>query len=255
MSLAIKCFWKVTFLSVKYWFRHEKNCIPILKSLLFFNKKVRVSVSAILYLEQENKYVLIKNHHRPSFYAPIGGVYKHFEPKILDEIEWNSDYTTLENKESDMKKDLRGVIYGKRLPDFIDWFSKREGRENEQCIYRELREELLEGKVGKILREQSSKIEFEIFRSIPEGPRSISDRDYDAQFRFFDIYKIVNSNEDTNQVLQEIVDRASRGDNNLILVSKEDILSGKIPCGEKLIAGHAKYYFTSKWHGQEPARY
>lgn len=257
MIIAIKCSVKAIFYLFKFALRHQKNFIPICKSLLFFNKKIRISVAAILLVEHKDKYVLIQNHHRPEFYAPIGGVYKHSgkKPEILDKIEWNSDFTKLDHKEKDMNDDLRGVIYGKRFSTFLDWFSKREGRENEQCIYRELKEELLEGRVGKLLRDKSSNIKIELFRSVLEGPNKVKDRDYDAQFRHFDIYKIDNTNEETDSVVSELVKRASQDDNNLILVSKSDVKAGRTICGNRLIASHTKYYYSSEWHGQEPTMY
>jgi hypothetical protein len=237
--------------------RHQENLLPILKSILLFNKKIRISVAAILQIKHEDKYILIQNHHRPEFYAPIGGVYKHSgsHPEILDKIEWNSDYTKLGHKEADMKHDLRGVIYGKRFSTFLDWFSKRQGRENEQCIYRELKEELQEGRVGKVLRDKSSNIKIELLRSVLEGPHKVTDREYDAQFRYFDIYKIDNTNDDTALIVNELINRASKGDNNLILVTKDDIKRGRTLCGNKLIASHTKYYYSSEWHGQEPTKY
>jgi hypothetical protein len=255
--ISFKLSLKTLFFLVKYAFKHQKNFFPIIKSLQFFFKKIRISVAAILLFEYDEKYVLIKNHHRPELYGPIGGVYKHTgtKPEILDKIEWNSDYTSNELKEEDMKDDLRGIIQGKYFPEFIDWFVKRKGRENEQCLYRELREELLEGRVGKILRDNSSKIKIELFRSVLEGPNKIKHKDYQAQFRWFDIYKIDNSNNETDQVVKEIVKRASQNDNNMIFVTKKEIFDGRLADDKHLISAHAKYYFSSEWHGQEPTKY
>lgn len=257
MPLTVRLILKVPLFLAKYAFKHQENFMPIVKSIPFFNKKIRLSSAALLLIEYNNKYILIKNHHRPEYYAPIGGVYKHTgrKPAILDDIEWNSDYTHNESKEADMKNDLRGVIFGKRFPEFIDWFTSRKGRENEQCLYRELREELEEGKVDEITRDNSSKIKIELFRTVLEGPNKVKDREYHAQFRFFDIYKIDSTCKETNILVQELFKKASLRENNLILVSKEDILRGRLESDDKLIPGYTKYYFSSEWHGHIPTKY
>ncbi|BFT32353.1 hypothetical protein D210916BOD24_35290 [Alteromonas sp. D210916BOD_24] len=253
LKLSIKAIWVL----IKYGFKHQENFIPVVKSLWHFNKKIRISVSAILLFEHEKRYILVQNHHRPEFYAPIGGVYKHTSdrPEILDKIEWNADYTTNEVKENDMKNDLRGVIYGKYFPNFIDWFTSRRGRENEQCLYREIREELLEGRVGKNHRDKTSNFKIDLIRTVIEGPNSVTDKSYHAQFRHFDIYRLDLTCDESKDIISTLQDRASKGDNSLILVTKEEINEGRTNCGDKAIAPHTKYLFSSKWHGNEPAKY
>ena len=95
--MLIKLFFKALWVLIKYAFKHQENFIPVLKALLFFNKKIRISVSAILLFEHDDKYVLVRNHHRPEYYAPIGGVYKHTinKPEILDKIEYPKQYKFL----------------------------------------------------------------------------------------------------------------------------------------------------------------
>ena len=257
MISATMIAFRALFIVGKFSLRHQENISPILKSFLYFNKKVRISVAALLVIEDDDKYILIKNHHREEYYAPIGGVYKHItnKPEILDKIEWNSDYTTHVPKLDDMKNDLRGVVHGKYLPDFINWFISRKGRENEQCLYRELKEELKEGRVGKGWRDRSSDIKMELVRPVIEGPRKIEGRDYDAQFRYFELYRPDRNDEVTNEIVNEVIKRAYQGDNNLVMVNKKEILEGRMKGDRKLVAGTAKYFFSSDWHGSEPERY
>lgn len=248
---------RILFFLIKFSLRNQENIFPILKSFLYFNKRIRVSTSAILILEENESFVLIKNHHREEYYAPIGGVHKHSEklPQVLHDIEWSSDYTSHEPKKSDMKNDIRGIIVGHKLADFLDWFTSRKGREGDQALLREFDEELFEGKVGKTWRERASKAKIELVRRVIEGPRSIDGRPYQAQFRYFEIYTIDPNCKEGAALRVELISRASRSENNLALVTKKEILSGRIESCRSLIAGHAKYYFSSDWHGNEPSPY
>lgn len=240
----------------KYFIKHQENVRPILRSYRFFNSKLRISTAAILLLEDKNEFVLIENHHRPEYYAPIGGVHKHtvVRPGLLDKIEWQPDYTRHTPKLGDMDSDLRGIISGKRFPDFLNWFTSREDRECDQCIIRELREELQEGGVGKILRDKSSEIRLSVFRRVLEGPLSVDDRDYAAQFRYFEVFRPDTNHASTSDFSAEIFKRARKGDNRLLVAKKSEILAGRTD-SQLPIAGHTKYFFSSKWHGMEPAKY
>lgn len=248
---------RILFLILKFSLRHQENLFPILKSFLFYGKDLRISVAAILLLEKDGKYVLIKNHHREENYAPIGGVFKHSGklPQTLHDIEWVSDYTTHEPKSEDMKNDLRGVIKAKNLARFLDWFTSRKGREGEQALYREIDEELSEGRVGKIWRTRSSKIKIEMIKKVVEGPRAVEDKPYQAQFRYFEIYEIDPQCEKGKVLSNELFKRAEKRQNRLITVTKSEINSGRITVCRSPISGSTKYYFSSKWHGNEPTPY
>jgi hypothetical protein len=241
----------------KYSLRHQENLKPILRSYRCFNSKVRVSASAIVNIEREGLHLLVRNHHRPEQYAPFGGVYKHADPapEILTKIEWESDYTTQEPKLEDMKCDLRGVIYGKHFPTFLDWFTQRHGREGEQSLYRELREELLEGKVGKAWRNRISDIKVNLDRRILEGPYQVEGRDYCAQFRYFEVFKPQCSHKETREIFDELFRRAAKGDNSMKLVTKDEIMSLRVKETGEQIGPHSKYYYSSQWHGVEPPKY
>lgn len=242
---------------MKFALRHQENLVPIIKSIRHFNSKIRISTSAVLLVKNDDDYVLVKNHHRPEFYAPIGGVYKHTgkKPEILEKIEWQADYTLHTPKLEDMKNDLRGIIIGRRFPEFLNWFTSRRGREGEQCIYRELREELLEGSVGKSLRDRSADIKLELFRRVLEGPHAIDGRSYQAQFRYFEVYRPDMTHDLTAEFFNEVVKRARQNDNHLTVAKEKEIIAGRTELARQPIAPHAKYFFSSEWHGIEPVKY
>lgn len=241
----------------KYALRHQENLWPILKAYRFYSSKIRVSASAILCLEQDDKFVLVRNHHRPEQFAPFGGVFKHDDPvpKVLDAIEWEPDYTTHQPKLDDMRGDLRGMVYGKHFATFLDWFTKREGREGENCLYRELREELLEGGVGKILRDEAIELKLSLLRRVVEGPNTVEGRAYTAQFRFFEVFRPQLTHAPTQRFINQVFHRATRGDNSMRLVTRREIEALRTSDGACPIGAHATYFFSSRWHGVEPAKY
>ncbi len=248
---------RIVLIFLKHVLRYQEFTFSIIRSLKYYNKKIRISVATLLKLEKDGMYLLINNIHRPEYYGPIGGVFKHLSniPADLREIDWESDYTTRQEKRKDMENDLRGYIYGKHFASFLDWFVKREGRESEQCIFREIREEFREGNIGKLIRDKFTKLEIALCKKVIEGPFPVQSRDYHAQFRYFEIYEITDKSEPTTKVLNEMFERAGRGDNKLILASKQEIIQGRLECGDKLVAPHTNYFFDRKWHGNEPIKY
>lgn len=245
------------FYVLKYCMRHQENLKPILRSYRYYNKTIRISASAILNTEKDGRYLLIRNRHRTEQHSPFGGVFKHAElpPSILTEIQWQSDYTSYRPKLEDMKNDLRGIILGKNFPIFLDWLTQRYGREGEQCLYRELREELSEAKVGRLIRDRVSDIKICLDRRVLEGPYLVEERKYSAQFRYFEVFKPQLTDSKTNEIINKLFNRAANGGNGMILVSKEEIDNLRIAKTGEPIGAHAKYFFSSVWHGVEPPKY
>ncbi len=257
MDNGMKLFLRVMFLLVKYYFKHHGSIKPILKSFFYYNKRIRISAAALLELEVDGKFVLIKNHHRQEYYAPIGGVYKFISdtPRLLKDLQWTSDYTTHQNKVMDMRNDVRGVIPGKYLPIFIEWFISRKDREGDQCLLREIKEEMQEGKFEQLWLDKSSDIKFKLEKTILEGPNKVEESDYHAQFRYFEIYSLDYSDSQTVGFVDELHTRARNNQNNLVSATKEEIYNRRVNNDQLLIADHTKYYFTQDWHGKQPVRY
>lgn len=252
-------FLRILFYLIVFSVRHVEYLMPVIRSLWYARGRMRVSIAAILLIEKDGRYVLIKNRHRPHWYAPIGGVLKHSEviPDALHAIEWHSDHTRSNDpdKIDDMRCDLRGFIKAWRLLDFLVWFNGRGAREGDQAVIRELREELAEGGFGKSWRNRASDVRVEHVRRVFEGPRAVENRSYACQFRVVDVYKIDSACKVGLAMVNEIVKRASRSENSLILVTKDEIFDERIRHDGSQIAGHATYFFTSDWHGREPLPY
>lgn len=254
-SMKVIC--RIFLFAGKYSLRHQENLLPIIKSYRFFNSQIRVSVAAILLAERQGKYLVIHNRHRPECYGPIGGVYKHGGslPQVLERIEWLPDYIDDEDRRDDMKDDLRGIIPGKYFSNFLDWFTTRKEREGEQCLYRELKEELSEGGVGEAIRRKGSDAKLLFVRRVVEGPRAVEGRSYRAQFRYFEVYKPELDDQQTKKFFDILFARAEKGVNKLCLVGQDEIQNLRIKGGQYTLAGHTQYLLSSRWHGVEPPRY
>lgn len=148
--------------------------------------QLRVALSAILRIEQDGRYLLVRNLHRPESFAPFGGVYKFFtQAKAkLDEFSFR-----LQAADSDMRNDIRGFIAPDDLPAFREWFRSSNDRESSiDCLRRELREELVE--VGLDAALVSTALQFRHIRSVQEGPEYIASQGY-HQFRLFDVFDLI----------------------------------------------------------------
>ncbi len=110
-------------------FRHRHYIRPAVRCTLFCrNSKLRVSIAAILKLCSNNRYVLIRNHHRPEVFGPIGGVYEYY-PSASDQLDQCGFIPQV--RDQDMKNDLRGFLKAKYLPSFMRWFLSGKNREVE----------------------------------------------------------------------------------------------------------------------------
>lgn len=105
------------------------------------NTDIRVSISYLFKIKLDDKYLLVKGN-RIKQYAPVGGVYKHYQEakSIFNELGVKDDDCIAIDKSS--KNDLRVRVKGKNLIKFIEWF--KSGKDREACIYREFYEELVE---------------------------------------------------------------------------------------------------------------
>lgn len=196
--------------------------------------------------------MLIKNH--PTCYAPFGGVVKHSEspPLALAAMQWRPDHgsSTDPMMVEDMNCDLRGFIEAWRLPDFLEWFDERTGREEAQAVNREFREELEQVRLPRSLRDRAARVRFEFVRRVLEGPHRVENGSCECQFRLIDVYKIDPACRVGKAVATELAERAARLEKNLILVSEARIFDPRALPGGEEIAGSATYFFTSRWHGR-----
>src|SRR5262245_52406252 len=113
-------------------------------SLINRKTEMRVAFSAFLKISDGQRYVLVRNLHRPETFSPFGGVLKHNSAAVqeLDECQFKPDAV---GNASDAKNDLRGFLPRARLRRIVRWYDGVRDRESAgECLMRELREELNE---------------------------------------------------------------------------------------------------------------
>ncbi len=225
--------------------RHRKY-LGIAINCYFFsrNKNIRVSMAAVLVIKRENKFLFIRNHHRPELFGPIGGVYKYYPSAIerLDRCGFKP-----QNRDQDMNNDLRGYLTGKRLPYFLEWFFSGKNREVES-LSREIREELQEIKL-KIGLANTTGLKFDLVRSIIEGLDKVPGMDY-LQFRYFDIYRLSPNDPKSDYLTEKLFEQVGKNP-DIIAVTVDEISRRRSFSGE-VIGGHAGYLIGDSKIGEAP---
>jgi NTE family protein len=103
---------------------------------------IRVSISALLRIEVDGKYLLVRSNRIQDQFQPVGGVLKMF-PSVASDL--MNRYGVLKDKslplDSDSIDDLRVRVPYKHLSAFIGWYCSERGRE--LSPWREFYEELI----------------------------------------------------------------------------------------------------------------
>jgi hypothetical protein len=204
------------------------------------NSDVRIAFSAILKIACGDQYALVQNLHRPSTYAPFGGVVKYSgsAKPFLDGIGFKPQTF---GPGHDMLHDLRGFLPRRNVHDVVSWFKAGRDREtNEGCVIRELREELHE-EVGLMFPIPDG-LEFRSVRSVREGPSWIENERY-MQLRIFDVIGLLQD-ESKSEFCMSIM-REARTNPKLLLATRREIERGAAGDG-RLIAQHAQYLFSGR---------
>jgi len=228
---------------------HDVQSLRILLfSLYKRQKEVRVATSAMLRIADGNKYLLVKNLHRPDIFGPFGGVYKcDVEAQaLLDRVEFKPQD---EPDPIDMKGDLRGFLPRRNLSAFRTWFL--DGRDREEpitCLRRELKEELEQ--IGTSVDHQIiDTLRFRLVRRVDEGPAAAVGQPY-QQYRMFEVYEIILTSDRVKHFVQELF-LLPAGNDGLIVVSASEIIKGRAANGCQ-IGQHAAYLLGSKQIRPEP---
>lgn len=213
----------------------------LLYQVIFRNKNIRISCASLLKVEDENRFLLIRNKLRPNLYSPIGGANRYSTTAIsfLRDIEFQHDGNHSQIKGDKLKRDLRGFIPSKNLFKFIEWYSKNKDRE-ENSLGREIPEELTEIQLGKILKHTKG-IEFNFIKEITETPHPVSGKNF-LQFRILKIYEISIDSVDLNLFLESI---KAEDNPNLIWVTSDEIEQGR-DSNHNLIGSNASYLIANK---------
>jgi hypothetical protein len=200
---------------------------------------VRVSFSAILRIRDDEGIVLFEARSRPGAFTPPGGVFKYYGPAadLLEGLDFRGDRWT--DRESDMRRDLRGVLPARSVPGFLRWFDSGAYREDaEECLRRELTEELTE--VGfPDLAADVRHLSFAHLRTETEGPDPVPGKQY-RQLRRFEFHDLVCANQRSVRLRDRIVALAADPRVHTVLAAgAEDILHGR--AGRALITPHTAY--------------
>lgn len=200
--------------------------------------EIRVAFSALLRITETDKYILIRSHNFPESFGPFGGVYKYFFQKakpILDALDFRDKPIDPEND----KNDLRGCLPRGNLLQFVRWFNKYspERESFNECLHRELDEELAEVKLTAVLK-ISKDLKFQHIRTVTEGPESVAGQPF-MQYRIFEVYEINQTTHEANEFIQQLFEVACKHP-DLLIASSQEIITGKSRSG-KQIGSHACY--------------
>lgn len=158
------------------------------RAVLRGRKRLRVSMSALLRIEDEGRFLLLRQGpHRPNQLGPIGGVYKIIGPGVPIDLDFQNLSLADEVRSRDISDDLRGTIPAFRLPQFLRWFDSRAGRESD-ALHRELHEELVDDGPLDELPDGLFPLRCELLHIAEEGPTTV--RQGDPVYRRHEIYRL-----------------------------------------------------------------
>lgn len=223
-------------------------------------KTIRVSMSVLLRLEYNNKYLLVKNLHRPELFAPFGGVIKYKQDAIaaLRNIGFTPEHSLRNQQtiENDLQYDLRGYVARDNLILFQKWFNYQTLRESyDECLLRELSEELNDANVPLEVIESVKKYTFKLIRKVQEGPKvTIWDYDIYRQFEIYEPdYSDAKNGAENLQVTRKLFDLAgSHFYPDLLVVDRSALDRLRADSGEPL-AATVDFFFRIHKRSYEPA--
>lgn len=200
------------------------------------HEEIRVVASAILRIDLNGQFLLIRNLHRPESFAPLGGVIKYLPTATerLDAVSFRPQAI-----DSDMQCDLRGYIPVESLKDFRAWLDSGADRETpEECLKRELREELQEAGLTADL--VSDSLRFRHVRTVHEGPEYILSLGH-QQYRVFSVFEFAPECHEAKALI-EVLEAKSKASQDLLWVDGESAKVGRARTGQ-VIAAHVPYLF------------
>jgi hypothetical protein len=209
---------------------------------------VRVSMSALLRVKEDDRYVLFHSSYRPGSYGPPGGVVKAFPEawRFLDRIGFREHRH--QERADVMRADLRGFLRGAELGAFLRWYGRNVDRESaRECLRRELTEELRE--IGEeFLAPLAEKASFTHVRTVLERPAKVPGQAY-RQVRRFEVYDLDRADELSRWLRRGLMLAASRSGPGLLAATSDEIISGRR--GPSLIAPQSAFLFERRRYRQD----
>lgn len=214
--------------------------------VMFRSRRIRVSMSEVLSLQIDNRYLLIRNEKRRHQLTPIGGVVRYFSSQAA-QLEGKVRFDP-EFKRGPERYDLRGFVRGRSFVPFLRWYASGAGRER-SALAREIEEEL--GEIGIAGgADHVRRPEFVLERAVHEGPDEIVDEGY-WQYRYFEIFSL-REDSDVSKRLAEFIKQQARRNPNLVLVTMAEIKKGRTDDGKYLIGDSSGYLFSGQRFGIRP---
>lgn len=214
----------ILFVTVAWRHRAHLRILPLWAS---GSAPVRVSLAALLRVQDDDSYVLFHTPYTPGSFGPPGGVFKYDSngQPVLDRLDFREQRPT--GRASVMRADLRGFIPAKSAPAFMKWFRTGAGRESSrECLLRELTEELREIGHPELIA-LTANLTFSHVRTVIEPPRRVPARDY-RQLRYFEVWDLVVSDTSSLRLRNELLRLArNRKESYVALVSGQDIVNGR----------------------------
>lgn len=214
--------------------------------------KARVSVSALLRIQRsDGRFAVIRNLHRPEDYSAIGGVFK-YRPRSgaleLDPFEFMP-----ENRlpGEDVTNDVRGYTKRKHVAGILNW-TATEGSAVEHyadCLRREIREELTEEfdilpkdfPIDRLVFKPSHE-----YLKISHWVQELTPLTQAQLFRIYDL----DGGEEAHEFFKQI---SSRGGDDILWVSRPDILAGRCSERNKPIGAPCELFIRNSIHGMTAA--
>lgn len=246
MSITASLALRATSAAALALIRHHDHLVPILKSTCLFPlKRVRVSCAAILLLCKDDRYLLIRNEHRPEEFGPIGGVFKYYATaeRALEDLSFEPQLTRAGNT-APLDGDLRGFVPSLVLGPFLSWLKRRRDREQSECIRRELHEEVTAIGQGEALK-LFAEARFNLVRTVHEGPATVAGMRY-VQFRYIEVYSALDANDGI-----DFLYNAADTDDDVITATRREIRACRTDRGH-VIGSHASYLIGKQRFGGEP---
>ncbi|WP_146108261.1 hypothetical protein V5P93_007110 [Actinokineospora auranticolor] len=184
---------------------------------------VRVSMSVLLRIREDERFVLFHAASRPGSFGPPGGVVKYFPPAaaVLDALGFQEERPRHDGDRDTKRADLRGFLPTTCLRDFLHWFDSGAYRETaEECLERELVEELTEVDLRRLVPGVTS-LDHRYVRTVSEGPHEVPGKPY-RQYRRFVVHDAVAANATALRLVRELVAAGDDPGQSLVVTTGRD---------------------------------